>query len=319
LARRVRLLLLVLIAANLLLATYVLARRFFPAGDALTEAIQKRKLPALLLRDDKGHNIDTATFIGRPLFIQFVKSEVKQQIDLASEVLRNLPEQPVTCLFITADARQFRQALPSLKPETIVIEQDYAVLRKIFDIPECCEMTLIYDKAGSLRDKRYYYQGGVVAELQTISDGSSPFSNEAFGTSISTVSTGKFGEIRNRSLKTPSGIAVVTFFSNVCTLCSSGDIVDALNDTASLKKDCEFLIFLPRSFTTSDVKNFKSNLNIKVPVAVADEELAAVWEPLVSKYGEARTNGTVLFINRGKVSALTKFDELAALLEQPTK
>lgn len=271
------------------------------------------------LRDDKGQNVDTANFIGRALFVQFINSEVKQQTDLASEVLRNLPEQPVTCLFITADARRLRQALPLLKPEMLVIEQDYAVLRKIFDIPECCEMTLIYDKEGSLRDKRYYYQGGVVAELQTISDGSAPFSTEFFGNSINTVATGEFADIRNRSLKTPSGVAVVTFFSNVCTLCSSGDIVDALNDTASLKNNCEFKIFLPRSFTTTDVNNFKSNLSIKVPVTVADEALAKVWEPLISKYGEARTNGTILFITRGRVLALKKVEELAPLLEQSTK
>jgi hypothetical protein len=289
LTRRTRLLLVVLIVANLSLATYVLVLRFLPSGDPVTQAIQKRKLPALLLRDDKGQEIDTRNFSGRPLFIQFIKSEVEQQTDLASEVLRNLPEQSITCLFITADARLLRQALPSLNPETLVVEQDYAALRKIFDIPECCEMTLIYDKEGSLKDKRYYYQGGVVAELQTISDGSAPFSTDLFGSSINTVSTGKFADIRNRSLKTPSGIGVVTFFSNVCTLCSSGDIVDALNDKASLKNDYEFLIFLPRNFTRADVNNFESNLSLKVPVAVADDELAAVWEPLVSKYGEART------------------------------
>ena len=137
-ARRVRLLLLVLIAGNLLLATYVFAVRFFHAGDPVIQAVQKRKLPPLLLRNDKGQEIDTANLIGLPLFIQFINSEVRQQTDLASEVLRNLPEQPVTCLFISADAHRLRQALPSLKPETLVIEQDYAVLRKI--LSSCQEL-----------------------------------------------------------------------------------------------------------------------------------------------------------------------------------
>lgn len=270
------------------------------------------------LHADRGEKIDTKRFIGAPLYVQFVNPRVQEQTDLAYAVLSDLPTQPMTSLLVTANVRELRDRLPAISNNVIIVSDGYAELRKLFNVPECCEITLIFDRAGKLVDRRYYYQGGVIAQLHSIVDGEAAFSPTMIGTTFNSITKGQFADIRARSLTSSSGTAVVGLFSAACTVCSSGEMVDAINEQAKHQAGIEFLILLPKTFSSADVSNFKSNLEVRVPIAVADDEVSKIWEPLIAKYGQRNVNGVLLLVNKGNISVVTGVDQLKNSLMKVT-
>jgi len=70
----------------------------------------------------------------------------------------------------------------------------------------------------------------------------------------------------------------------------------------------------PKNFTSNDVQNLKTNLKVTIPVAIADPELANVWESFLLRYGELPTNGSLVAIDRGNVSVLQGVGELEIFL-----
>jgi hypothetical protein len=74
------------------------------------------------------------------------------------------------------------------------------------------------------------------------------------------------------------------------------------------------LALLPNDYTAVDVENFKANLHADFPVERADAELAVKWSELLGVYGEGRLNGTVLIVDRGKVSWMSNLAEAGRAL-----
>ena len=323
---RTRIILVILILANALLAGYIVLMRWTayraasqyaaevitPSSETPTD--QLKVLPQVELYTDQDQKISTRQFIGTPLLVQFIDPKIRQQTDVVSAVLKERPKQPVTLLLITSSALELRQQVRGLPDNTIVVENDFKELRKLFTVPECCETSMIFDKHGSLVDNRYYYQGGLIAKLRTVVDGEPAFKPSLFEKPISSVQKGQLKTLRERSVASPSATTIVVLFSTVCTTCSSADLVDVINQQAANQQNMDFLILMPRSFTETDINNFKINLALKVPVALADEEVSRVWDSFASRYGQAQVNGIVIVMKQGRVSVLRGADQLSDFL-----
>lgn len=317
---RARLILGILVVVNLVLAGYVGIVRWSQrsavraaAAACNTSAADSKVLPPVDLHSDKGQQLSTRQFLGTPLLVQFVNPAMRRQTDLVSEVLRGRPKQPMTLLFVTSSAQELRQRVPGIPDDVFVVEQNFKELRKTFQVPELGETTTIFDKTGNVVGRFYYYQGGLVAKIRSAVDGEAAFEPELFQNPISEIRKGQIETIRKQSLNSESGTAIAILFSSVCTSCSSSDLVDVLNqrvDQAGVK----FLVLLPKTFNRADINNFKANLGLKVPVAVADEEVSRVWDSLTAKYGQRQVNGIVIVMKRGTVSVLQGATELSDLL-----
>ena len=314
-SRRSRVIIGILIAANLLLAGYisvVRSRQPVPSRNAKTS--EKELLPQTQLFDDRGQTLRTEQFLGTPLFVQFINPDVEQQTNLLSAILKDPPQQPVKIVLVTSSAQKLRARVPSITDNITVVEKEYKQLRTAFEIPECCEKTVIFDKNGTRVDHRFYYQGGALAKLQAVVDGKPGYSPALLQDAIVSAKSAQVEEIRQRTLTSPSGKAVIAWFSNIGTFCPSGDVLDSLKGHQARRHDVELLILFPKNYTANDVQNLKTNLNVSIPIALADPELSNVWESFNLKYGEPATNGALVAIERGEVSVLHGVDGLYSFL-----
>jgi hypothetical protein len=85
-----------------------------------------------------------------------------------------------------------------------------------------------------------------------------------------------------------------------------------VNHYSERRKDIAFLLLLPKNYTSEDIQNFKTNLQISRNLAVEtmDGPLAEKWSSLITIYGENQINGTVLLVNRGALSVSLGMSEL---------
>jgi hypothetical protein len=220
----------------------------------------------------------------------------------------------VKILVVTSNAQKLRAAVPSIPDDVTVVEKDFDKLRTAFEIPECCEKTLLFDKSGTRVDQRFYYQGGALARLQTFVDGKPAYSPVLLEEAVVAAKSAQLEEVRQRTLTSRSGKAVIAMFSVIGTYCPSGELIDSLKGQHATRQDVELLILFPKDYTASDLQNFKSNLKVNIPVAVADPELSNVWQNFHLKYGETAINGALVAIDRGAVSVLQGVHELNGFL-----
>jgi hypothetical protein len=312
--RRTQIIIGVLIAANLLLAGYISTVRSRQPVLAPSKRNNIELLPRVQLFDDRGQTLQSEQFVGTPLFVQFVNPDVRQQTDVVSAILKDRPKQPVKILLVTPNAQILRARVPSLTDDVTVVEKNWKDLRTVFQIPECCEKTLIFDETGTRVDHRFYYQGGSLAKLQAVVDGKPPYSPVLLQEAIASVKTGPLEEIRQRTLATSSGKAVIGLFSLVGTFCPSGELLDSMKRHQAQLHNVEFLILLPKNFTENDARNLKTNLKVSIPISFSDPNLSKLWEDFNFRYGEAQINGSLVAINRGNVSVLQGVDELDSFL-----
>ncbi len=311
---RIRLIVGFLIAVNVLLAGYisvVRSRQPETSRDAKTE---KKLLPEVQMVNDRGQSLQSKQFLGTPLFVQFINPDVRQQTDLLSAVLNDRPKKPVKILVVTSNAQNLRARVPSITDDVSVVEKDFKELRTAFEIPEYSEKTLIFDKTGTRVDHRFYYQGGALAKLQALVDGKPGYSPALLQEALVSVKSAQLEAIRQRTLTSPSGKAVIALFSVIGTYCPSGELIDSLKGHHARLPDVELLILFPKNYTSNDVQNFKSNLKVTNPVALADPELSNVWESFQLRYGEAAVNGSLVAIDRGAISVLHSVPELDGFL-----
>ena len=275
---------------------------------------EKKLLPRFQLFDDRGQTFQSEQFLGTPLFVQFINPDVQRHIELLSEILKDRPKQPVKILLVTPNAQNLRARVPSITDDITVVEKDFNLLRTMFEIPECCEKTIIFDKTGARLDHRFYYQGGAFAKLHSLVDGKPGYSPALLQEAIASANSAQVEAIRQRTLTSPSGKAVIAMFSLIGTFCPSGELLDSLKAHQARLQDVEFLILFPKNFTSNDVQNLKTNLKVSIPVALADPELSNVWESLHLKYGESPINGALVAIDRGNISVLQGVEQLDSFL-----
>jgi hypothetical protein len=266
------------------------------------------------LFDDRGQTLQSEQFLGAPLFVQFVNPDVRQQTDVVAAILKDRPKQPVKILLVTPNAQALRARVPSITDDVTIVEKNFKDLRTAFEIPECCEKTLIFDKTGTRVDHRFYYQGGALAKLQSVVDGKPIFSPVLLKEAIASVKTGPLEEVRQRTLTSSSGQAVIGLFSLVGTFCPSGQLVDSLQRHQAQLQNVEFLILFPKGYSANDAQNLKTNLKVSIPISFADPDLSKVWDDFNFRYGELQINGSLLAIDRGNVSVLQGVDELDSFL-----
>ena len=131
--------------------------------------------------------------------------------------------------------------------------------------------------------------GGSFAKLHSVVDGKPGYSPAQLQEALASAKSARVEAIRQRTLTSPSGKAVIALFSRIGTFCPTGEVLDSLKGHQAKLQDVEFLILFPKDFTSNDVQNFKSNLKVSIPVALADPELANVWESFHSDTESCRS------------------------------
>jgi hypothetical protein len=229
-----RLLLGVLVAGNVVPVGYLFARSSFLASKSVpAHPAAAGRLPFVEMRDDRGAVVTTSSLIGSPLFVQFVNPYVDQQIASLRVLLASRSNNPVRFLLITSDAATLRNRLHVMMERALVVEERDYQLRDAFQAPRCCERWILFDQTGNLAGTGRYESGDALSHLLAVADGRRAYSPDVLSDVLERLNeSGDLEQIHSAALRSPSHRAIVVIYSSVCTVCSSGTLVELLNASA---------------------------------------------------------------------------------------
>lgn len=306
-SRRRLLVLVILVLVNLSIIAYWILHRSPEAIVAVDQDL--KEIPAVNILADTGANKPLTTLIGKVSLVQFVNPDVQSQLDSVSQMLPKFGAD-IWFVLITRDAHALRERLPALSNNVIVVQQDLTQLKRIFNVPDCCERRFVFNEAGKLSYSDYYYEADLTARINVLIHRQLPPLSDAVLQTLSLLPGTTFDSFKQKVQHTKSGKAAVAVFTSVCTSCQSGELVQVLNQYAVKRPDIRFIALLPVDYTNVDVENFKSNLQVKFPVERADSAFAREVSKLVSTYGQNRLNGIIRLIDRNSVSVIENNDEV---------
>jgi len=273
------------------------------------------RLPALEVIDDRGTRMLLPSLVGVPVVIQFVNPEIPTQVDSVSKLLPAFNPGEVRFLLITPNSSQLRGLLPNLSEDVIVVQNNYAELKKAFGVPECCERRFIYNSEGGLSYRDYYREADLTARINLLAKKTLPPVSTAVNDALQSCRTGPFAVLREQTRIMTSRRALVMLFTSVSSTCPSGELLKIA--ARQLKgKNADLLILVPKEYSDSDCENLMTNFKLNVSVKRFDSELSEKWNTLVSQYGEAKINGTVVLVEDGSVSLLTDLSQVEHELTQ---
>lgn len=318
---RSRLFIGVLVLINVSLAGYVVAHRYIFAKPKLVPVAQSHMLPPVELRDEKGRVFHTDRFIGSPLFVQFINPHVEAEISSFLTVRNNRPKKSISWMLLTANAQELRRRLPSDSDDVVIVEEDYQALRNLFSISRSREHWVIFDESGKYRSSGGYDTGDAANQLRNVADNEPIYSTKILSQMLNLMSEeGQLSQFHASAAHSASGKALVAMFSAACTACPDGSLVDILNNHAAQDRKNSYLIILPSTFTKGDLKNFETNLEVSIPVHLANADFTRQWFALNRQYGERAVNGSVFVVDKEKVVAVVSgLKETKRLLKELTE
>lgn len=296
----------ILAAANVvLLAGLGLRKLGAPAQQTLAEG----NLPAIEVLDDTGKRVMLSSLTGKALVLQFVNPQISPQIDAVTKQLTSFETTELHVVLITQSSQELRRYLQELPANVIVVQHNYAELKKAFKVPDCCERRFVFDGHGKLQYRDYYYEGDISPRVNVLISKNLRPASAAISEVLNSSTTGIFAALREQTRHSVSGRTVVIFFTSVSSTCPSGELVKLVGKYTH-RQDVRFVVLLPRDYSDADRENLSANFRVKLIVQQFDPELEAKWASLVSLYGEPRINGSVAFINRGDVSVANGISEI---------
>ena len=284
-----------LVLANSLLTVWLI----LPARSKV--AAFESELPEINLVSDTGKAIGLKSLIGRPVVLQFVNTQTSPQLESIRRLVDSFQTNEVRFVLLVQNSQELRQLLPDLPENVVVVQHDYLALKSAFNVPECCERRFLFDSSGKLKYRDYYYEADLTPRINLLVKKTLPLQSDAAINILNSINSGAFYRIREQSRRSQDW-AVVVIFNSISSTCPSGELVRLLKRYAHHNK--HFTVFLPPDFSDTDKENFKANYKIDFGVERLDEDLAAKWKELTHRYGEAKVNGTVVFMQDGQLSVI---------------
>ncbi len=302
----------ILAAANVVILVGLGLRKLgAPAQQTLAEG----NLPAIEVLDDTGKKVLLSSLTGKALVLQFVNPQVAPQIESVTKLLASFETNEVNIVLMTQSSQELRRVLQELPENVIVVQHNYAELKRTFKVPDCCERRFVFDGDGKLQYRDYYYEGDLSPRVNVLIKKTLRPASAAISEVLNSSTTGTFASLREQTRHTTSGKAVVIFFTSVSSTCPSGELVKLVGKYTQ-RQDVNFVVLLPRDYSNADRENFSANFRVKLAVKQFDPELEDKWASLVSVYGEPKINGSVVFINRGDISVANGITEVERDLYQ---
>ena len=296
----------ILAASNVVLLVGLGLRKL---GVSAHQTLADGNLPAVEILNDTGKRVMLSSLTGKALVLQFVNPQVAPQIDAVAKLLFSFEPSEVQIVLITPSSQELRRLLQELPENVIVVQHNYADLKKAFEVPDCCERRFVFDRHGKLQHRDFYYEADLTPRVNLLVNKTLRPASAAISEVLNSSTTGIFGSLREQTRHTVSGKAVVIFFTSVSSTCPSGELVK-LAGQFSQRQDVKFVVLLPKDYSDTDRQNLSANFRVKLIVQQFDPELEAKWASLVNLYGEPMINGSVAFINRGHISVANGIAEI---------
>jgi len=304
-------LLAILVVSNITILGYLWLRNGSRGKEMSASEV---RLPSMQLIDDRGARVLLPSFIGVPVVIAFVNPEIPTQTDSVSKLVSAFNPGEVRFVLITPNSRHLRGLLPNLAEDVIVVQSNYAELKRAFGVPECCERRFIFNSDGSLSYRDYYYDADLTPRINPLAKKTLPPVSTAIIDALKACRTGAFAALRDQT-RNGSRRALVMLFTSVSSTCPSGDLLKMAARQVKGKGN-DLRILVPKEYSQTDCENLRTNFKLNVSVGRFDSELQEKWKTLIGVYGEAKVNGTVVLVEHGSVSLLTDLSQVERELGQ---
>ena len=271
-------------------------------------ATAEESLPAIELLDDTGKRVWLNSLTGKPLVLHFVDPQVTQEIDSITNLIGAFETSEVQFVLVTQKSQDLRRVLPALPENVMVVQSNYAELKKAFKVPECCERRFVFNANGKLEYRDYYYEANLTPRVNSLVKKKLTAPSKKLVELLNSQKTGRFASFKEQTVHSASGKGVVVLFTSISSTCPSGELA-ALIGRSTKRQGVDFLILLPREYSRADLENLRTNFKINFEVEQFDPALAGNLASLVDLYGEPRINGSVIFIDHGKISVSSDLAE----------
>jgi len=305
-------LLALLVLANITVLGYLWIRNGSRSNQVRSNEV---RLPPVELIDDRGTRVLLPSLSGVPVVIEFVNPQVLTQTDSVLKSILAFAPGEVHFVLITPSSAELRALLPNLPDDAMVVQNNYAELKRVFAVPECCERRFVFDSNGRLDYRDYYYEADITPRLSLLAKKTLPSVSTSVVEALQSCHTGAFAELREQTRNDGQRRALVMMFTSVSSTCPSGELLKMTARQAKGKSG-DLLILLPKEYSDADCQNLRTNFKLNVEVKQFDSELADKWKTLADVYGEAKINGTVVLVQHGSISLISDVAQVEKELAQ---
>lgn len=265
-----------------------------------------KKLPKLKIEDVNGNLVGNNELEGKNIYLQFVDPSNYYDMTLIKAVHSNWKEEDISIIVVSNDVESFKTNSGIEPGNVIVLTSSYKKIKSKFKSPDNQGTYYIFDKKGVLvvsEKNEIGYENGPKVFLKQI------INNEYFkisdfiieGNNINDVE--HFREITMHLPEIKKKFSIICLFCTICNTCTSGAIINALNDIhRNDKRPVYVLGVLNNKFSDADLKSLRSQLDIHFPFVIADSTLSKKWNSLISNYRESDLDNIVFVTNNsGKI------------------
>jgi hypothetical protein len=303
-----KLIIALLATANLIALGALVLKHYPSAMNTPAQGVSNsQRLPLIDLRNDQGAIVNTKSFAGSTLFVQFINPYIEAQINSFLRVYGSQPsgDRSVSWLLVTEDVKALRERLAVGIEHVTVVGSGYQELKSQFGAPSCCESWVIFDPKGNRRASGKYDETGASDSLSRVLAGEKSVSQELTLEKIKSLCVKEnLAQFSEQAASAPSQRTVVAMISTLCTSCGDGKLIDILSDKAKIDKKNAYFALVPDSFDQVAIDNLKTNLDLPFPVLKASRNFSQEWLSLNDQIGEKHVNGTILVVSNGKVEKI---------------
>jgi hypothetical protein len=311
----------VLILTAIFLVFHSNKLKILPAEDIIVEDVFV--FPEFSVVDYFGNTIDRIEFKENYVFVQFLDPKSYDHIHLLKNVCKEHGDDDLCILVFLKESegyffQQFMDELRFAMGNFILITDEYIEYKVLFEVPECCEIFMIFDEKGKqlMNESATFNSFRLVQNRLNRSLKSVDFSIAQFlpeNTNIRNLDW--MSQISSIQESRNENYCLISMFTDICTGCLSGNIIERMKKSYLKKRDFIYhLTIVPQYFAKNDIDNLKSQLNLHFDIIIANEQLDMQWNKLKEDYGHSNLN-ILVFLLDGKGTILRTMEENSTCIE----
>jgi len=100
-------------------------------------------------------------------------------------------------------------------------------------------------------------------------------------------------------IKKPYKYYVIALFTDVCSSCESGNIIQILNSIFQTTDKIFALAIMKSDFSIRDIERLRKQLGLNIPIIAANSILSQKWEYFINKYRQSELTNIVFVVGEG--------------------
>jgi len=260
------------------------------------------QLPEINRVDSRGKTVKSLELKGKYVFVQFINSEIMDDIDFLEKVFLNWFDYGLEIIAIPAKNEEFLARTGVDTDKISIFSTGYRKLKKTFHSPNCCDTFYLYDPNGRLVKtgfNRVGYEEGVKNQLNRFLRNTSFHISEFVRENENLQNVPWLNRCHQLLMEEKKEFGVIAFLRTVCGECLSGFLTSQLMKLhTNHSQKVSVLSIIPSDYSDIDIENLKNFLNIGFRVERADQQLSEKWQSLISQFRESDLTNIVFLVDK---------------------